>query len=175
MGSVGITRDHPMMTSSNGKKISALLTLCAGNSPVTGDFPSQRSVTRSFGVSLGLRLNNRLSKQSWRRWFETPLLSLWRHCNADGRQSDCWPGLFPRQISYTSASSCVTRTSAVMVLLTLCDKQVLWVMSTEMGHSFKPAICIRFPSVTSVILRPDKIMLQWIMGAAVGPSTNLFW
>ena len=29
--------------------ISALLTLCAGNSPVTGEFPTQRPVMRSFG------------------------------------------------------------------------------------------------------------------------------
>ena len=28
----------------------ALLTLCAGNSPVTSEFPSQRPVPRSFGV-----------------------------------------------------------------------------------------------------------------------------
>ena len=101
---------------------SALLALCAGNSPVTGEFPSQRPMTWSFGVAFDLRLNSRLSKQSWPRWFETPLLSLWRHCNTDGRQSDCWPGLFPRQMSYNSAPSGVTRSSAVMVLLTLCDK-----------------------------------------------------
>ena len=31
---------------------SALLVLCAGNSPVTGEFPAQRPVTRSFDVSL---------------------------------------------------------------------------------------------------------------------------
>ena len=30
---------------------SALLVLCAGNSPVTGEFPSQRPVTRSFDAS----------------------------------------------------------------------------------------------------------------------------
>ena len=30
--------------------ISALLALCAANSPVTGEFPSQRPVTRSFDV-----------------------------------------------------------------------------------------------------------------------------
>ena len=60
---------------------SALLALCAGNSPVTGEFPSQRPVTRSFDVFFDLRLNKRLSKQ-WRRWwFETPSYSLWRHCN----------------------------------------------------------------------------------------------
>ena len=31
---------------------SALLALCAGNSPVTGEFPSQRPVTQSFDVFL---------------------------------------------------------------------------------------------------------------------------
>ena len=60
---------------------SALLTSCAGNSPVTGEFPSQRSLTRSFDVFFDLRPNKRLSKQSWCLWFETPSWSLWRHCN----------------------------------------------------------------------------------------------
>ena len=44
---------------------SALLALCAGNSPVTGEFPSQRPVTRSFDVFFDLCLNKRLSKQLW--------------------------------------------------------------------------------------------------------------
>ena len=52
--------------------ISALLTLCEGNPPVTGGFPWQKPVTRS--------------KQSRRRWFEMPSHSLWRHCN-DRRMS----------------------------------------------------------------------------------------
>ena len=63
---------------------SALLALCAGNSPVTGEFPSQRPVTRSVGVFFELGLNERLSKQSWGWWFETPSFSLWRHCNGHG-------------------------------------------------------------------------------------------
>ena len=42
----------------------ALLAICAGNSPVSGEFPAQRPVTRSFDVSFDLRLNQRLSKQS---------------------------------------------------------------------------------------------------------------
>ena len=50
--------------------------LCAGNSTVTGEFSSQRPVTRSFDVFFDLRLNKRLSKQSRRRWFETPSHSL---------------------------------------------------------------------------------------------------
>ena len=36
----------------------ALLAFCAGNSPVTGEFPSQRPVTRSFDVFFHLRLKN---------------------------------------------------------------------------------------------------------------------
>ena len=60
---------------------SALRALCDGNPPVTGGFPSQRPVTRSFGVFFDLRLNKLLRKQSRRRWFETPSPSLWRHCH----------------------------------------------------------------------------------------------
>ena len=60
---------------------SALLALCAGNSPVTGKFPSQRPTTGSFDVFFDLRLNKRLSKLSRRRWFESPSRSLWCHCN----------------------------------------------------------------------------------------------
>ena len=59
---------------------SALLALCVRNSPVTGEFPSQRPVRRSFDVFFDLRLNKRLIKQSRLRLFETPSRSLWRHC-----------------------------------------------------------------------------------------------
>ena len=52
-----------------------------GNPPVTGGFPLSRPVTRSFDIFIDLRLNKRLSKQSIRRWFETPSRSLWHHCN----------------------------------------------------------------------------------------------
>ena len=63
------------------KTFSALLAICAGNSPVPGEFPAQRPVTRSFDVFFDLRLNKRLSKQSWGWWFETPSCPLWRHSN----------------------------------------------------------------------------------------------
>ena len=62
---------------------SVLLAFCAGNSPVTGEFPSQMPVTRSFDVFFDLCSNNRLSKQLWGWWFETPSRSLWRHFNGD--------------------------------------------------------------------------------------------
>ena len=68
-----------MMTSSNGN-ISRVIGH-AGNSPVTGEFPTQRPVTRSFDIFFDPRLNKRLIKQLWGRWFETRSCSLWRHCN----------------------------------------------------------------------------------------------
>ena len=56
-----------------------MLFFCTGISPVTGEFPSQRPVTRSFDVFFDLRLNQQLSKQ-WRRWwFEAPSHQSWRH------------------------------------------------------------------------------------------------
>ena len=61
---------------------SALLALCARNSPVPGEFPAQRPVTRSFDVFFDLRPNRRLSKQPRGWWFETPSWSLWRQSNA---------------------------------------------------------------------------------------------
>ena len=57
-----------------------LLAICAWNSPVTGEFPAQRPVTRSFDAFLNLHLNKRLCKQ-WGWWFETPSRPLWRHCH----------------------------------------------------------------------------------------------
>ena len=66
---------------------SALLAICAGNSPVPGEFPTQRPVTRSFDVYFDLRPNKWLSKQSWGWWFETLSCSLWRHRNVH------WPSL----------------------------------------------------------------------------------
>ena len=60
---------------------SALLAIRVGNLPVTGEFPAQRPVTRSFGVFSDLSPNNRLSKQSWGWWCETHSRPLWRHSN----------------------------------------------------------------------------------------------
>ena len=60
---------------------SAVLAICVGNSPVPGEFPAQRPVTRSFDVFFDLHPNKRLSKQWWGWWFETLSRPLWHHCN----------------------------------------------------------------------------------------------
>ena len=63
---------------------SALLAICAGNSPVTGEFPAQRPVTRSFDFSFDL-----LPKNGWVNNPEAGDLRkksrpLWRHGNNPG-------------------------------------------------------------------------------------------
>ena len=55
---------------------SALLAICVGNSQVTGEFPTQRPVRRSFDVYFDLHPN-----KSWGWWSETPSRPLWRHRN----------------------------------------------------------------------------------------------
>ena len=65
----------------NIQTLSALLAICAENSPVPGEFPARRPVTQSFDVFFDLRPNKRFSKQSWGWWSETPSSSLWRHRN----------------------------------------------------------------------------------------------
>ena len=67
----------------------ALLDICAGNSPVSGDFPApvsgdvpaQRPVTRSFDVFFDLHMNERFSKHSGGWLPETPSRPLWSQSN----------------------------------------------------------------------------------------------
>ena len=85
---------------------SALLALCAGNSPITGEFLAQRLVTRSFDAPFDLRLNKRLSKQSWGWWFETPSRSLWRHRNGSSMKYFTMASLrLPATASYWLSNS----------------------------------------------------------------------
>ena len=69
-----------MMTSSNGNIFRVTGPLC-GEFTGPGECPTQRPVMLSFDVYFDLRLNKRLSKQSWGWWFETLSRSLWRHRN----------------------------------------------------------------------------------------------
>ena len=114
---------------------SASLALCAGNSPVADEFPSQRPVTRSFDVFFDLHLNKRLSKQSWGRWFETPLRSLWRHRNGFASKRapisearlTCTPLRISNQIAYFFRSTWWRRQmEAFSALLAICTGKQSW-------------------------------------------------
>ena len=66
------------MASSNGNIFRDTGPLCG---ELTGEFPAQRPVTRSFDVFFHLCLNKRLSKQSLGWSIETPSCSLWPYYN----------------------------------------------------------------------------------------------
>ena len=82
--------EHFMMTSSNGNIFRVTDHLC-GQFTGPGEFPAQRPVTRSFDVFFDLRLNKRLSKQSWGWWTEKLSRPLWRHCNVLRQWQQCPP------------------------------------------------------------------------------------
>ena len=116
-----------MMTSSNGKN-SLSLALCVENSPVTGEFPAPRPVTRSFEVFFDLRLNKRLSKQWLGWWLETQSCSLRRHCSdVVARCSYCpfEPITSPRIvfISHDCSPTCCACINATAIdLITMKDR-----------------------------------------------------
>ena len=83
---------------------SALLALCAGKSPVPGEFHAQSPMTRSFDVFFGLHLKKRLSKPSWCWRFETTSCSLWRQCNVWRHQS--WRGWQRGSLMYVEHMQC---------------------------------------------------------------------
>ena len=106
---------------------SALLALCAGNSPVSGEFPAQRPVTRSF-FFFDLHLVKRLSKHSRGWWFETLSRPLWRHCNiCEGN-----PPLideFPSQrasIDTTNGCAVIITHGSEMIMFSPCVFVCLW-------------------------------------------------
>ena len=93
---------------------SALLAICAGNSPVTGEFPTQRPVMRSFDVFFDLCPHERLSKQSWGWWFGTLSSQLWRHRN--GYSEVCLNNLNGLCFMAFRSISCYTRKCMVFYL-----------------------------------------------------------
>ena len=66
--------------------------------PLCGEYTGHRWIPLTkasdvrFDVFFDMRLNKRLSKQSRRRWFGTPLRSLWRHCLWSFFPSRCFSG-----------------------------------------------------------------------------------
>ena len=118
-----------MMTSSNGNTFCVTGHLC-------GEFTGHRwipltSLTRSFDVFFHLRLNKRLSKQSWGWGFERQSRPSWRHCNDDvNTLTHC--GLMKQyghrfgSILGQAMASCLTAPSHYLTQCWLIIKCVLW-------------------------------------------------
>ena len=117
--------------------LSALLALCAGNSPVPGEFLAQRPVTRSSDIFYDLRLIKRLSKQYWSWWFETPSRPLWRHSNELHTDKvaicDCH-NLWPCRVSQFMTQS-----------VAICDNVKICILTTHIYSISKNILFIRLP------------------------------
>ena len=126
---------------------SAFPAICAGNSPVPGEFPTQRPVTRSFDVFFDLLPNNRLSKQSWCWWFEMPSRSLWRHRNGDNCRSGdslgAVDGLF-RMIWWSLAVVQIVVVTHIgdrhQTINSMWPSNVIWRHEIGSGSLFQPAV-----------------------------------
>ena len=98
---------------------SALLALFAGNSLVTGEFPSQRPVTWSIDVFFDRCLNKCLSKQSLGWWFEMLSHSLCCNCNVYSIISG------PIDIIMNSISNCKDSWMAIWGLFSIWDVHIM--------------------------------------------------
>ena len=129
---------------------SVLLAICAWNSPVTGEFHTQRPGTQSFDVYFELRPNKRLSKQLWGWWFETPSHPLWRHRN----DSELWRYLRGSpKYAFEETVEGPVKWDALMLIW--CHLNALWFFLSKIAvctppwsvlysYSISQEICTRF-------------------------------
>ena len=95
---------------------SALLAICAGNSLVPSEFPTQRPVTRSFGVFFDLRLNKRLrsnretgDSRRYRNHYDVIVMKFYAH-GAHFVKICCWLAM----VEFTEILKCYyTGTGAI--------------------------------------------------------------
>ena len=145
----GITRYQLTWWRHQIETFSALLALCAGNSPASGEFPTQRPVTWSFDIFFDLGLNKRLSKQSWGWWLETLSSPLWRHRNEPKSflhwlllgglwdsskviQFDCRTVMF--FLPHQTSDICLLQTLLFFRVMPHTMKQILWYAYCIISH-----------------------------------------
>ena len=141
---------------------SALLASCAGNSPVTGEFPAQRPVTRTFDVFFDLRLNKRLSKQSWGWWFETLSRPLWRHRNENCTSCSARVRIFQRNVNELSGQHGIfwfDYTSCSIRAKTSCTYMMI--------KKYKTQTLAKIPPEIDELLRTEQ---KFWNGSVISPS-----
>ena len=168
---------------------SALLAICTGNSPVTGEFPAQRPVTRSFDNFFYLRLTKRFGKQSWRWWFETSSRPLWCHCNVqtDGMCSDMvW--IYHQFLAFSSEwfihirQGCFTSTETIQSCpitneITLKHMGTInWCQTTAKPDKMRTTCTILGPDGSRQwrIMNLITVTSQWARWRLKSPASRLF-
>ena len=150
---------------------SALLAICAGNSPVPGEFPAQRPVTRNFDVFFDLRLTKRLSEQSWGWWIETPSRPLRRHRNVMNLQLTCCDNIIARNkahaiVSWPNPKQWLMVHIADLMMIIKWSTNILTIIVKEMckRKTFCPIYCIKIRK-NGRILKPthERLYLSSIL------------
>ena len=147
------------------------MVLCEGNSPVTGGFPWQRPVTRSFDVFFILCLNKRLIKQSKRRWFETQSPSLWRHGNESARFL-VHTSLGKLSI-YVRDNNRAVRTAmwsvGIVILLSTGSILIFGYQEVEMSYwpNFRQWLHAEVVCMTTLVVPVTKIPSKWKLSHSV--------
>ena len=129
---------------------SALLAICAGNSPVNGEFSAQRPVTRSFDVLFDLRLNKWLSKQSRGWWFETPSRPLWSYSN----------------VMFTIVSSTPIAGQPSTITILSANVYILYVSQNMFDHVNIRVHCKRFLLICLAFIY--KLLTHWSLVTPFG-------
>ena len=105
------------------------------NSPVSGEFPAQRPVTRSFDVFLDVRIIKRLSKHSWGWWFETLSHPLWRHRNGTLLTFWGWvTHLCVSEFSIIGSDNGLATTGRQAIILTNTGILLMWILETNFSE-----------------------------------------
>ena len=135
-----------MITSSN-RNISASLTLCEGNPPVTGEFPSQRPVTRSFDGFFDVRLKtyswvnnwNNVDLSSHRAHYDVTVMnkaesfmrSLCRYLSVDV-SADCGIQLIMRGVFHQASM----HNASLDTIMMSWGMQALWILHRVFFHHY---------------------------------------
>ena len=106
-----------------------------------GEFPMQRPVTRSFDVYFDLRLNKRLSKQSWGWWLETLSCSLWRQSNVGVPWCLCFGSIIQDKVFGSSPTHAALRLQSTLYWCISSISDDLQNLIFECKTSIHPWVC----------------------------------
>ena len=140
-----------MTTSSNGN-------IFRITGPLCGEFTGHRWIppTKASDAELWyfLRLNKRLSKQSRRRWFDSPLGSLWRNCNVFSGEF-VWMQVFRHAgniLCYTGCLIHASRSALICVPIMIDEVKFLCVSYCHVLTNFMFTLWSVFIMATSIYI-----------------------
>ena len=132
------------MTSSNGNIFRVTGSLC-------GEFPWQKPVMPSIDIFFDLRLNKRLSQQSWGWWFETQSRSLWRHCSV---QSVLWVINFAHM-----KTKVMTSTKRISLSKSVKTVASTWTQRINLAHYSDVIVTAMASQITSLTIVYSAVYL----------------